>query len=468
MPGLRRPLVLFAAAALAVGAAVVIDEPPSTAAPSASTQAATPVLSARRVPLVLLRPQGDHRLALGLKSLVDQSPPDTCLLVTEGNRTIVDHDADHALPPASNEKLLTAYAALTALGPDAKFRTSVVSSKAATKGTIDGDLYLVGGGDPVLTTNAFLAGYEKPPAHTNLYALADAVTKAGVTTVTGDLVGVDGRYDEVRRPPGWPTRDMGTAAPGALSALAVNRGLSTFASKPDEQLVPQASSDPTGDTARALRDLLEKRGVHVQGSAHAASSGQTLPAGATSVATVDSPPLSDIVRTMLTYSDNTIAELLTKELGVRTSSKGTTDAGAAAIASILRKKAVPTKGLVVADGSGLDDADRASCRTIAAVLLASGPDSPIGTGLPVAGETGTLKKRFLHTPGQGRLHAKTGSLDESTALSGYVDTVAGPTLTFSYVASAAKVTDETVSLQDLLAAELPLYPEGPSPSQIGP
>src|SRR5829696_5392347 len=110
------------------------DDPTSAAA---ARVAATPVLSPRRVPLWLLHPGGDERLRLGLQPVIAQSPADTCLVVDDHGRRIVDQQPDLLVVPASNLKIVTAYAALEVLGQDMTYRTIVAAGEPPIDGVID-------------------------------------------------------------------------------------------------------------------------------------------------------------------------------------------------------------------------------------------------------------------------------------------------------------------------------------------
>ncbi len=122
---------------------------------------------------------------------------------------------------------------------------------------------------------------------------------------------------------------------------------------------------------------------------------------------------------MLAESDDTTAELLTKELGLHVSGQGTTAAGTKVIIDRLTADGLPVEGLVLNDGSGLDEGDRLTCDLLTEVLDRAGPDSELAKLLPVAGENGTLRPRMRRTPAQGQVSAKTGTLDHVNALAGF-------------------------------------------------
>jgi D-alanyl-D-alanine carboxypeptidase/D-alanyl-D-alanine-endopeptidase (penicillin-binding protein 4) len=165
---------------------------------------------------------------------------------------------------------------------------------------------------------------------------------------------------------------------------------------------------------------------------------------------------------MLTESDNGSAELLTKELGVRDSGVGSTAAGVAAVTKALRAEDVPLDGTVQFDGSGLADDDRATCAAVQTLLDRHGPASPFAASLPVAGQTGTLAERFVGTPLAGRLHAKTGTLNQATALVGYLDTLQGARASFAFLMNLPAphvISADDVGLEEELAGILLKYPE---------
>ncbi|HSH22776.1 MAG TPA: D-alanyl-D-alanine carboxypeptidase, partial [Acidimicrobiales bacterium] len=204
---MRRHLLpaLLAVVSVVCGA-IGLGVGPSDAVPGAQRQATdlavpeAPVLSPRRVPGLLAQPIGTARLTQALQKIADSTPASACLLVTEGAHVLFERSADQPLMPASGMKLVTAAAALERLGPDERLRTEVVAVAAPTAGVIDGDLWLVGGGDPVLGTGPWAASFiRQPQLHTSLEELADRVVDAGVTEVRGRVVGDDSRYDRQRQ-----------------------------------------------------------------------------------------------------------------------------------------------------------------------------------------------------------------------------------------------------------------------------
>jgi D-alanyl-D-alanine carboxypeptidase/D-alanyl-D-alanine-endopeptidase (penicillin-binding protein 4) len=237
----------------------------------------------------------------------------------------------------------------------------------------------------------------------------------------------------------------------------VNDGFAVFTpARTSTGTVPAA--DPAADTARVLTERLRARGITVVGAPRSG----TAPAGAATVASLDSPPVSQIVAEMLTTSDNESAEAALKEIGVATGGGGTWAAGTAGLTTLLGEAGVPLEGVQVADGSGLSIENHLTCRTLVDVLSLERTGPVVRAGLAVAGETGTLAERWQGTDIAGRLRAKTGTLRNATALAGEVTPLQGGSLTFAYVANVpdpGEVSADDVDV-DRLAQILVEYPRG--------
>jgi D-alanyl-D-alanine carboxypeptidase/D-alanyl-D-alanine-endopeptidase (penicillin-binding protein 4) len=388
-------------------------------------------------------------------------------VAVSGRVVFSDHPTD-PLIPASIEKLMTAQAVLSVFGPDAVLTTKALSSAAPQNGELSGDLWMVGGGDPLLMTDPYVQHFKhQPVTHTDLATLADRIVAAGVTHITGNVIGDDSRYDAQRFLPQWPARFAISAEIGPLSALTVNDGLVEFPPTPDVKTPKeQVADDAAVHAADQLRQLLVVKGVVVDGMA---TSGRA-PDGSHEIAHIDSPPLGQIVSAMLTESDNGTAELLTKELGLRDGGSGSTTTGVADITKVLQDT-LPLDRTVQFDGSGLASENRETCAAVQALLDQQGPASAMASALPIAGQTGTLDKRFVGTPLSGRLRAKTGTLDQATALAGYLQTLQGSQISFAFLMNAPaprKITSADVELEQELASILVQYPETVDVAKLGP
>lgn len=417
-----------------------------------------PILSPRRAPSLLARPIGTARLVQELQGIVASSPASACLMVTEGRRVLFEQLPDQPLAPASGMKLLTAAAVIHHIDPEERLRTSVVAAQPPVGGVIEGDLWLVGGGDPVLGTAAWAGHFTRQPAMvTPLEALADRIRDAGVSEVRGRVVGDDSRYDASRYVTGWPERYIASNEIGPVSALSVNDGFEAW----EPLAVP--FPEPAVGAAGVLTGLLRERGVIVAGEPAAGTAAGTVP-----VASIDSPTVSELVGQMLRESDNGTAEMLVKELGLRVGLGGTTAAGTSVVSETMSELGLPTGGLSVLDGSGLHPGNRVTCRLLHDLLGATGPGGPIDAGLAVAGTDGTLAERFLGTPASGLLRAKTGSIRGVASLSGFARTQGGEELVFSSILNGIDRFDGAVPLHDTLASALVRYPDLPALDEIGP
>ena len=174
----------------------------------------------------------------------------------------------------------------------------------------------------------------------------------------------------------------------------------------------------------------------------------------------------EVLAEMLTNSDNTTAELVTKEIGLEAKGQGTTAAGVDAIKDSLRSQGFDLTNLVMLDGSGLETGDRMSCSLAIDLLRAAATDPDIAAALPVGGRSGTLRKRMLATASTGRVRAKTGTLNSVNALVGFADTTAGSTLTFAFIHNGNDI--RTTGVADGFTDRLMAYAKGSRPSQLEP
>ena len=330
-----------------------------------------------------------------------------------GGRTVFEWKAAYRRVPASVQKLITTATALDRLGAQARFETAVLADGEVAEGTLDGDLYLRGSGDPTFGTKA-------------LRRLAGRVADTGLDRVSGHVWGDETFFDRRR---GGPASGFGTSPyVGPLSALAFNRGT----------LLPFSrgwQTNPPAFAAERLRVTLRQDDVAVRQPVRVARA----PEDARTVATVESPPLRSIVRHTNQVSDNYFAEMLLKGLGARAGGAGSTSAGAGVAQAYAREAGFSTK---VADGSGLSRANLVAPRDVGRLLLDARTQpwfDAFYKSLPLAGKTGTLHKRMRGTRASGRCRAKTGTLSGVTALAGYCRAPDGDALTFALLMNRVNV-----------------------------
>ncbi len=457
----------LAAALGAAGVEAAARRTPAAGDADGSAVLATPVLSVRRAPGWLTEPVAARRLAGDLDKWMAASPPDSCLVVRDpSGATVYEHNPRLALVPASTQKLVTATAALAVLGSEHRFATTARATAVPSGGVLAGDLFLVGGGDPLLASADYMARFSRQPQlFTDLARLADAVVAAGVHRIEGTVVGDDSRYDRTRFLDVWPQRYAAQRQSGPLSALSVNDGYVRYP-VPGQLRPLEPAIDPAASAAWVMTGLLASRGVEIVGLPRSGAA----PAGATELARLESAPLREIVGEMLAESDNQTAELMLEAVGSGPGEGGfgSTAAGLTVLERVVRSKLGPEA--VVLDGSGLAPGNRSTCETLVGLLGDPRHGPTLVGALAVAGERGTLAGRYVGTPLQGRLRAKTGSLAGVTALAGVLDGKAGP-LVFAYLANAspgAPLPADPAGSQGLLAAILASYPSRVDAAAVGP
>jgi D-alanyl-D-alanine carboxypeptidase/D-alanyl-D-alanine-endopeptidase (penicillin-binding protein 4) len=431
----------------------------------------------------------------------------------ETGATLFARNPDRALVPASNLKLLTAAAALNALGPTHRFVTRLLSDAAPdADGAID-NLYVRGGGDPALTSEDF-------------WRLAADLGRRGVRRVRGDLVLDDSAFDGERWHPNWgPVSARAYHAP--VGALTVNYGAFAVALEPGATAgeAVRAELDPRVDllqltnrartgSAEARRSLqVERRGsrgaVQVLVSGVAPVGGETktyyrsvidparyagavlrmqlaavgievagqtrlgyAPESAVELLAFSGHPLAEVVRRFLKYSNNSIGEALVKTLGARASEgPGTWRSGVPAVRAELDALGLDLTGLTLVDGSGLSYGNRATPRLLVEALRLGAESFAFGpefvAALPIAAGDGTLEERVEAAPGQAR--AKTGLLTRVTGLSGIAARVDGSVAYFSVLVnrfrgSADDAMDAVDGFLEALVGDQELLAGSPSES----
>lgn len=427
----------------------------------------TPLMSVRRSPGVLARDLNIASFRAELQDFLPAIDGTSCVAVSVDGQQVGSVNADTPLRPASNVKLITAAVALEVLGPQHVFTTEVRG--VVTGGVVTGDLYLVGGGDPLLSSIWWKGPNPKyPPFNTtSIEALADAVRASGVTAVQGGVVGDDSHFDDEWYAPTW-TSDVRFTEGGPISGLLANDS---------REAVDRSSNDPVVGAATVFAEALEAVGVTVSGGASKGAADPALPV----IAAIPSLPLPAVLAEMLTTSDNNTAEMVLKEIGLRAGGSGTREAGLAVMMATLTKWGIDTAGVELVDGSGLSDENRLTCNALLAVVQHQDVDDAVGAGLAVAGAAGgTLSDAFEGTSLEGVLRGKTGTLynyDDGTggkpaakALSGFVPVDGGGAVEFAILLNGPQVSEKVVyrPIWDSFGAALSTYPSGTSAADLGP
>ena len=329
---------------------------------------------------------------------------------------LLDADASTAHTPASTTKTLTAFTALQNLDPTATLTTS------ALLGADNQTLYLDSEGDLLLgigtSDEAEVSG--RAGLQTLANDAAAALAQRGITSVTLNWRGT--LFDGASHLASWDAQEVGSyegrVGPMAIDAGRTYEGANAF------------YSDAPGRVAEVFSQALGTEGI----SATIGEAGDG-PAGAATIASVSSATMGEQLRWMLAHSDNTLADQYCRFAARAAGSPSTYEGATETVRKTLTQAGVPTDGLTLEDCSGLSSSDKISANTLVGVLKASYAGSGTGADtmrlLPWAGLVGTLSQRMTEAPAAGNVQAKTGALQEVTALSGSVQTKSGRVLLVS-------------------------------------
>jgi serine-type D-Ala-D-Ala carboxypeptidase/endopeptidase (penicillin-binding protein 4) len=428
-------------------------------APTAPDPAPTPVLAAAGTGGTLLTPA---KVKAALDPLVATPAMGTrvhvAVLDASTGDTLYARNANAMATPASTTKLLTAAAVLSVHGPAHRLTTRAVA------GAAPGEVVLVGGGDPTLSVNA----KGQFPGAARLDQLAGQVKKAlGGVRPTRVLIDTS-LFTGAETAVGWSSDDI---SPGGqvsrIQSLMTNAGRvkpvhNDFGGDP-------RFADPALAAGQAFAKLIGaptgsvKRGTAPAAVPAGASAPAAPVAAGTELGAVQSPPLVQLTDWMLEQSDNTMAEVLGRQVAVGTGRPASFAGGTGAILAKLRELGLPADQARLSDASGLSRRNAISPALLVSLLaLAADGRQPSITslfgGLPVAGWSGTMTKRFV-TPkpnrvAQGVVRAKTGTLSGVNAMAGQLITKDGRLLVFAVLASGSANAVAGKAAIDRVAARL--------------
>jgi D-alanyl-D-alanine carboxypeptidase/D-alanyl-D-alanine-endopeptidase (penicillin-binding protein 4) len=427
----------------------------------------------------------------------------------ERGESIYTLNAGKLMMPASNMKILTLASAAEVLGWESRMTTTLEAASPVVDGVLRGDLFVRGGGDPTINSRDGRGGAVFSEWVTALKA-------AGISTIEGRIVGDDQAFDDEGFGPGWAWDDLqyGYSAPvGALQfnedvaellitpaspgepamirlgpgsgLTVVNRAVTgppgseesidyrRHLDRPVLEITGTIPSDgkpltrtvavvnPTVFFARSLKDALAAHGISVGGEAvdfDDVAGEATMAAERRVLASTASPPLSEMAKVLMKVSQNLYAETFLKAVGRATGGLGTTAAGRQAATTTFASWGVSDRTFVMADGSGLSRYNYASASTIATILERMYKDprhrDHLVASLPIAGKDGTLSTRMRRSLAEGNAVAKTGSISNVRALSGFVRTRDGETFVFSIIANDFVIPSATVNWIADLAVEV--------------
>lgn len=323
--------------------------------------------------------------------------------------------------PASTTKLFTTATALTKLGTDFQFETTLYTDRN-TESDLSNNIYLKGKGDPLLRID-------------DIEELVNGLVKLGINSIKGDIIVDESYFDSVREGPGWMWDDK----PFHLSALSIR------SIEPENYMGSRAIA-----CGHILKKVLLDKGIHI--------GGKVISGEVASKAIIVSQHLSlrleDIIKLMNKPSDNWIAEFLFKTIGAEVKgAPGTWKKGREAITEFLVEILDEPYSYRFVDGSGLSRYNLTSTELLTQLLIymhnqfETMPE--FLSSLPIAGVDGTLRNRMQGMYAEKILRAKTGTLSGVSALAGYTVTTEGEVLAFAILISHYVGTSATArGLQD--------------------
>ena len=372
--------------------------------------------------------------------------------------TIYSKNAGKLFMPASNNKIITSAAIWTLLGPDFRYRTTFLRDGEVRDSLLDGDLLVIGRGDP--SVSDAMHGL----ATNVMDSLADSLRAHGIRQVSGVLARVGNAFPDSTHGYGWEWDDLGEYYGAGVDELYFNEGMApTMLRPPPDSTRDSLYSGPAKDPAKAyldaFNDALKRRGIKVDGGV--LDSIMPTPFKMDTVFVYISPPLRDIMPKMMKPSQNQIAEIFLKTIGLERGGMGTADSALKIVSQQLLAWGVQPDGFELYDGSGLSRHDLVSPETLVRVLDRMQRDTAFAAyynAMPIAGVDGTLKTRLKGTPAEGNIHAKTGSIGAARSLSGYVTTADGERLIFSVLGNNYTTPSSAITgVADQIAIALASY-----------
>ena len=372
--------------------------------------------------------------------------------------TIYSKNAGKLFMPASNMKIVTSSAALTLLGPDYTYKTTFLVDGPVQDSLLDGDLIVIGRGDPTISDNM------RGVATTVMDALADSIRAHGIRQITGRLARVGNAFPDSIHGYGWEWDDLGEYYAAGVDELIFNEGMAPTTPRPPPDTVrDSAYSGPAKDPAtaylNALNDALIRKGIILD--AGVLDSILPTPIKMDTLFTFTSLPMRNIIPALMKPSQNQIAEILLKTIGLERGGMGTADSARKIVGQLLLSWGVQQDGFVIRDGSGLSRHDMLTPETLVRVLDHIQQDTAFAVfynALPIAGIDGTLENRMKGTPAEGNVRAKTGSISYARSLSGYVTTADGERLIFSMLANNWVTPSSVVTgIMDRIAVALAVF-----------
>ncbi|MCW8849071.1 MAG: D-alanyl-D-alanine carboxypeptidase/D-alanyl-D-alanine-endopeptidase [Melioribacteraceae bacterium] len=430
-------------------------------------------------------------------------------------KVLYERNSERMFMPASNEKIPTAAAALTKLGPDFRFKTIIGYSGNIIDSTLYGNLIIIGDGDPTLSDRI----YDKPT--TVFEQWTDSLLSLGIKSISGNIIGDDNKFDDENIGYGWPLDGLGYWYSAEVGPLQLNENYVDLEIVPPVnisdtlKIIPDVISNyyklineieivdtgsnnlkitrtygkndiilkgnvvrnsgsfersptitnPTKFYVTVLKEVLENKGITVLGSPIDCDE---IPNYVDSIKVTDSLivhqslPLHEILKVLMKKSQNLYAETVVRALGLDESGIGSFDEGKKVVESVLEEFGIEPGSHSYMDGSGLSRYNYISPKQIVNILKGMSKsiywDIWYDT-LPIAGVDGTLRWRMKNTKAENNVRAKTGTISNVRGLSGYLKTAEDEDIAFSFLVNGhLKTSRETELITDQVLELISEYP----------
>lgn len=355
-------------------------------------------------------------LALSVTMLYGASPLDRFLKsksISAGNTAVLiqdlrtgevlaSHNADRPLLPASIMKTVTIAGLLKEKGADERFHTMVFTDGPIEGNTIEGDLLIIGGGDPTLGATC------EPKSADIAEEIIAALHHKGIKTINGDLRVDTSLYVGPACPPSWVAGDLNEAYGTGSHALNFRRNASGS----------RAVKNPESVFLSYLTSRLQGAGINIRGGNKIGDTGVT-DEGATLLLDHVSDKYSEVMRSCMMRSDNLFAETMLRAFGLARGKEVSTSASADEMLSYWKKAGIPTKDVTLIDGSGLSRSNQVTANFINGILQTMGDNEEYASFMPLAGQEGTLSDFLKGTDLDAYVAMKTGSMKGIQCYAGY-------------------------------------------------
>lgn len=433
----------------------------------------------------------------------------------QSGRTIYARNAERMFMPASNQKIPTAAAALTKLGPEFRFNTILGYSGYVLDSTLHGNLIIVGNGDPTLSDRIF----DTPT--TVFEEWVDSLLSIGIISITGNIIGDDNSFDDKHLGYGWPLGGLDYWYSAEIGALQLNENyvdlqiVPPLTSEDTLKIIPDVISNyyklvneveivdtgknslqitreyganeilikgnivvgsesfersptitnPTKFYVTVLKEVLEKKGIKVLGipmDCDDILNYRDSIKVADTLIVHKSPPLKEVLKVLMKKSQNLYAETMVRILGLNKSGLGSFEEGKKVVENVLKDFRIEPKTYAYKDGSGLSRYNYISPKQLVKILKSMRKNKYWDVWydtFPIAGVDGTLKKRMKDTKAEGNVRAKTGTISNVRGLSGYLTTSQGEDIVFSFLVNGhLKTSRDTELITDKVLELISEYP----------